>query len=266
MSRIPLKPATAIAVLAAAGVAVLGVATLVGGAGDLPSDAVARVGDTVIKKSEFDSWLRAAERGQGVAPDPPSFDRCVAAKRKQPRTEGTAPRVDVLRRQCRQEYDQLRDGVMKLLIEAEWVRQEAEARGIETSEAEVKRSFEDQKERAFPSDRSYREFLETSGMDEEDILERVELDFLEHELVQNATKDRGDATISDSDVREYYDENEKRFGKQSFRQAKQSIRNLLLAEGERKAFETFMTQFRGEYRGTTTCADGFKIAVCKNGS
>ena len=155
---------------------------------------------------------------------------------------------------------------MKLLIEAEWVRQEAEARGIETSEAEVKRSFEDQKERAFPSDKAYREFLETSGMDEEDILLRVELDILENKVVQNATEDRGDATISDSDVREYYEENEKRFGKQSFRQAKQSIRNLLLAEGERKAFETFMTQFRGEYRGTTTCADGFKTAVCKNGS
>lgn len=268
MSRIPLKPAVAIAILAAVGAAGVGVAALTGRADDLPRDAVAKVGDTVIKRSAFDNWLSAAVRGQAgrVAPDPPDFDRCVYAKRKQPRTEGAVPRVDELRRQCRQQYDQLRDGVLKVLVQAEWVRQEAEAQRVDVSEAEVKRSFEDQKERAFPRDKAYREFLESSGMTEQDLLLRVELDMLENELVQNATKNESTATVSDSDVREYYDENKRRFGQQAFRQAKQSIRNLLRAEGERKAFSAFMTEFRREYRGKTTCADGFKIHACKNGS
>jgi foldase protein PrsA len=268
MSLIPLKPAAAIAVLTAVGAAGVGVATLAGGGGDLPSDAVAKVGDTVIKRSAFDNWLRASARGQvgQVAPDPPSFERCVAAKRKQPRAEGAAPGTDELRRQCRQEYGQLRDGVLKALIEAEWVRQEAEVQRVDVSEAEVKRSFEDQKEQAFPSKKAYTQFIKSSGMSEEDILLRVELDMLEHGLIQNATKGGSKATVSSSEVREYYDNNKGQFGRQSFRQAKQSIRNLIRAEREQKAFATFMTEFRREYRGTTTCADGFKVDVCKNGS
>src|SRR5688500_16506028 len=74
-------------------------------------------------------------------------------RQKQPRTDGAAPAVGELRRQCRQEYDQLRDGVLKVCIEAEWVRQEAEAQGVERSEAEVRRFFEDQKERASSSEK-----------------------------------------------------------------------------------------------------------------
>jgi foldase protein PrsA len=213
MSRIPLKPAAAIAVVAAVGVASLGAASLGGGAGDLPSSGVAKVGDTVITKSEFEKWLSSAVHGQGgqSAPDPPSFSRCVAAKREQPQTEEGKPGVDELKRQCRDEYDHLKGGVLRLLIQAEWLRQEAEAEAVKISEAAVKRSFERQKGRAFPNDRLYRQFLKSSGMSEQDILFRVELDLLEKRLLQNASTNGSKASVSDADVRKYYDENKTLF-------------------------------------------------------
>ena len=269
MSRLRSKP-VAVAVLVVVGVAGLAAATLSGGADALPSDGVAKVGDTVIRRSQFDAWLLATAQGQGreQSPDPPRFVRCVAEKRKQSRTEGAAPRAGELRRQCRQEYAQLRDGVLRYLIEAEWIRQEAGARGIEVSEGEARRSFEDKKERAFPTESAYRKFLGRSGMREEDIVLRVQLELLEQKLIQQATEDRSKAPVSQSDVKEYFAENRARFGrgKQSFARAEESVRAAMRAERRQKALGAFTTEFSREYRRKTTCADGFRIAACSNES
>ena len=70
---------------------------------------------------------------------------------------------------------------MQFLIQAEWVQQEAEKQDIKVSDAEIKRSFEDQKKASFPTDKAYQEFLKTSGMSEEDILFRVKLNELQTE-------------------------------------------------------------------------------------
>ena len=79
---------------------------------------------------------------------------------------------------------------MQFLIQAEWVQQEAEKQDIKVSDAEVKRSFEDQKKQSFPKDKDYQEFLKTSGMTEEDILFRVKLDVLQTKLTQKITEER----------------------------------------------------------------------------
>src|SRR5436305_7512045 len=80
--------------------AALGVALLVAGCGDsVPSNGVAKVGDHVITKAEFNHWLTAAARQQssgqpgqppasGAVPDPPNFTNCVAEKQKQPVPKG----------------------------------------------------------------------------------------------------------------------------------------------------------------------------------
>ena len=80
---------------------------------------------------------------------------------------------------------------MQFLIQAEWVQQEAEEQDVKVSDAEVKRSFEDQKKQAFPNDKAYQEFLKTSGMTEEDILFRVKLDPLQHEAHAEGDQGRG---------------------------------------------------------------------------
>jgi foldase protein PrsA len=182
---------------------------------EVPPGAVAKVGDSEITQDDFDKWLTTAVKGQAqggtaVVPDPPDFPKCVAAKKKAPATESQGtPSEAQLKKQCEQEYNQLKREVMQFLIQAEWVQQEAAARDIEVSDKAVQKSFEDQKKQAFPTDKAYQQFLKTSGMTEEDILFRVKLDQLQQKLTQKVTEDA--KKVSQEDIEEYYEKNKKRF-------------------------------------------------------
>ncbi len=198
--------------------AVLGVVILAGCGNDVPSGAVAKVGDSTITQDEFDKWLTIAIRGQSqqqggsaaAVPQPPDFEKCVAAKQKAPVPQGQKkPSEDALKKQCKSEYDTLKREVMQFLIQGEWVQQEAAKRGVEVKPAELKKALEDQKKQVFPNDKQYQQFLKTSGMTEEDVLYRVKLNELQQRLTQKVTEDA--KKVSDADISEYYDKNKKRF-------------------------------------------------------
>jgi foldase protein PrsA len=191
-------------------------AVAVAGCGnDVPSNGVAKVGDSVIKKSEFDHWLLTAVKGgqqQGgptSVPDPPDFKKCIAAGRKQPAQGGAKPSTKQLKTQCKTQYDQLKGDVMQFLIQAQWVQQEAKRQDVKVSDSEVQKDFQTQKKTSFPTAKAYQQFLKTSGLTEQDILFRVKLDTLQRKLTQKVTKDEG--KITDQDVSDYYAKNKKRF-------------------------------------------------------
>jgi foldase protein PrsA len=121
----------------------------------------------------------------------------------------TKPTDDALKKQCKSEYDALKKEVMQFLIQAEWVQQEAADQDIKVTDAQIKKSFEDQKKQAFPNDKQYKEFLASSGMSEKDILFRVKLDQLQQKLTQKVTEDA--KKVSDEDISAYYEKNKKRF-------------------------------------------------------
>src|SRR5918992_616729 len=133
--------------------AVLGMAALAGCGNNVPSGSVAKVGDETITQEDFDKWLKSASQGaaaggQAAAPDPPEFKKCVAAKREQPQPQGGAqPTAAQLKKQCEQEYDQLKGDVMQFLIQAEWVQQEAEEQDVEVPDQEVRNRLEEEKKR-----------------------------------------------------------------------------------------------------------------------
>jgi foldase protein PrsA len=193
----------------------LGAAVVAGCGNELSSGAVAKVGDEEITQEEFDKWLRTAVTGQApgteaAVPDPPEFTKCVAAKKKAPLPKGQKQQSDAaLKKQCEQEYETLKGEVMQFLIQAEWVQQEAAEQGVEVSDAAVRKSFEDQKKQAFPTEKAYNEFIKSSGMTEEDILYRVRLNQLQEKLTQKVTEDA--TKITDEDIQEYYDKNKRRF-------------------------------------------------------
>jgi foldase protein PrsA len=182
---------------------------------DVPPGAVAKVGDTEITQDQFDKWLAIATKGQaqsgqGTELDAPEFTKCVAAKKKAPTPSGQGKQTDAaLKKQCKTEYETIKSQVMRFLIQAEWVTQEAEKRNVEVKPAELKKTLEDQKKQAFPTDKAYKTYLQTSGMTEDDILFRVKLNELQTKLTQDVTEDA--KKVSDADVQEYYDKNQKRF-------------------------------------------------------
>ena len=182
---------------------------------DVPPGAVAKVGDTEITQEQFDKWMAIATKGQaqgGPATelDAPEFTKCVAAKKKTPAASGQGKQSDAaLKKQCKTEYDTIKSQVMQFLIQAEWVTQEAEKRDVEVKPAQLQKTLEDQKKQAFPTEKAYKTYLKTSGMTEADILFRVKLNELQTKLTQDVTEDA--KKVSDADVQEYYDKNQKRF-------------------------------------------------------
>ena len=102
-------------ILALAGL-VLGVVALSGCGNSVPTGAVAKVGDSTITQDEFDKWMNIAVKGQSQAPggatavpDPPDFEKCVAAKKKTPVPKGQQkPSDDALKKQCKNDYDTLK--------------------------------------------------------------------------------------------------------------------------------------------------------------
>jgi foldase protein PrsA len=225
-----------ISLLATAAVLPIAVA---GCGNDVPSGAVAKVDDTVIKQEEFDHWVQAAAQGQQPpgaggqvsVPDPPDFTECVDAKKQQPVPPGSQkPTDDQLKDQCQQEFEWLKQQVMQFLISAEWIEQEANARDIEVSDEEVQKQFEDQKNQSFPNEKQYQQFLKTSGQTEEDLLFRVKLDVLSTKVRDEIIDDVDE--VSDEDIQTYYDENKERFAQPERRDL-----NVVLTKTEDKANE-----------------------------
>ena len=183
---------------------------------DVPSNGVAKIGDSVITKEQFNHWLGAAARGtvapgqKVVVPDPPNFTKCIAQQRKAPTPQGgKKPTESQLKTQCKQQYDSLKQQVMQFLVSAEWIQQEAKERDIEVKDSEVKKQFEDQKKQSFPKPADYKKFLASSGMTEADLLFRVRLDLLSNEVRQKVIAGKG--KVTDAQITKYYNENKKRF-------------------------------------------------------
>jgi foldase protein PrsA len=212
---------------------------------DVPPNAVAKVGDETITQDEFNKWVSTAVKSQAqggpaAVPDPPDFKKCVAAKKKAPAPTGQAKQSDAaLKKQCKTEYDTLKREVMQFLIQAEWVQQEADKRNIEVSDKAVRKSFEDQKKQAFPTDKAYKQFLKTSGMTEADILFRVKLSQLQQKLTQKVTEDA--KKVSDADVQQYYEKNQKRFAQPERRDLR-----VVLTKTEAKAQQAFQALDGGQ--------------------
>jgi foldase protein PrsA len=213
-------PRTALAAICALALPML---ALTACGNDVPKGAVAKVGDTQIKKAEFDHWMRiAALSSQGPTqgtkapavniPQPPDFKDCVAQKQKTtpaPPKGQPKPTTQQFKDQCKQEYEGLRDQVMQLLIQNEWVEGEAKERGVKVTDAEVRKAFDQQKKQSFPKEKDYQQFLKTSGFTEQDVLFRVRLETLSTKLREAVIK--GKDKVSDAQISDYYNKNKAKF-------------------------------------------------------
>ncbi len=211
-------------------------AALVAGCGGVPGNAVAEVDGEAIDKSSYEHWIAVAARssGQGATgavPKPPDYAECVATKRKTtPKPAKGQPKVtdEQLKTQCKQEYEQLRDQVLQLLISFQWLEGEAEEQGIEISDAEVKKSFDQQKKQSFPKAADYQKFLKDSGQSEADVLLQVKADLLATKIRDKVVK--GKEAVSDAQIQDFYDKNKARFA-----QPEQRDLLVVLTKGKAKA-------------------------------
>jgi len=197
--------------------ALIGVSATVAACGGVPGNAVATVDGESIDKADFTHWMNIAAKTSGqpgaAVPDPQAgYKGCIAAKRKAtPAPAKGQPKVTdaQLKTQCEQEYKTLRDQVIQLLIQFKWIQGQADSMGIKVSDADVKKSFDQQKKQSFPKDADYQKFLKTSGQSQDDLLRRVKLDLLSNKIRDKVVK--GKDQVSDAQIADFYNKNKARF-------------------------------------------------------
>ena len=187
VSRLSGNKRTAAIVLAALLVLVVALLAATSGFGDdsLDSDSVAVVDGTQISKEDFDQALGQAAARQGVAKN----------------CQGPGPDDP--------QYDTLRDEAMNDVLDAAWIRGEAELQGVEASDREVQQEFDQTKKQNFKTEKEYTDFLKQSCFTQEDVDQRVELQVLSTKIQDKITQDSG--SVSSDDIETYYEANKEQF-------------------------------------------------------
>lgn len=132
---------------------------------ELPDDAVAKVGDVVITKSDF-------ERARKITSD-----------RSKPQDAGAKARA------------------MDLVIKAEWMRQEADARHVTVTDAEVQEALDQGRKSGFLS----QENLTKAGVTLQELMPTIRSGQLETKVTAQLTDPA--TKVSAQDVAEYYRQN-----------------------------------------------------------
>jgi parvulin-like peptidyl-prolyl isomerase len=151
------------------------------GSPSVPSGDVAKVQDVpeeigAIGQEEFDRGMERAAAG---------------AKLKKPPDPGS------------KKYEELKESVLKELLEAAWIRGEAEEKGIKTTPKQVEEELTAIKKQSFPAKGSYQKFLKESKFTEEDVNEIVEVKVLSTAIQEQVN---GEAPApSSSEVQSYYE-------------------------------------------------------------
>ncbi len=169
----------------------------------VPEGAIAVVGDTEITQANFDRWLTKVardEQGLDQAPDPPEYEKCIAALRKQGAPE---PEEDYLKEQCARRLESLKQSVTRFLIQAVTYRQAAKELGLVVTAAEAR-------EAQYPTMKGYRTALKASPLSKKDFLYRLQAFGLQSKVQAKLRADaEGDA--DEADARRYYKKHKDEF-------------------------------------------------------
>jgi foldase protein PrsA len=256
-----------------------------GGGSGLPGNAVAKVGDQSITKTDFEHWLRVAaisaagqtdpavaagtKKPDVVVPDPPDYKACIAKKAKdapKPAKGQPKPTTTQFKQQCQQEYESFRDQVMSFLISSKWIEGEADDQGIKVTDAEVQKQFDKTKKQTFHKESDFQKFLTNSGMTLDDLKFRVRLQTLSDKLRAKVTK--GKDTATSAQIQTYYNAHKKDFSQPERRdvrlvltKSKAKADQALAAIKGGQSFKTVAKRLSVDQ--TTKNQGGLKLAMAK---
>jgi parvulin-like peptidyl-prolyl isomerase len=165
--------------------------------GDVPADAIALVGDRAIPKAEYDRLLSQAEA-------------TYEAREQEFPAAGTP------------EFAQLRNALVRSLVEQAQFEIAAEELGITVTDEELETRLDELKEQFFEGDEEkYQEELEKQGLTEEQVLKDLRTRMLSEKIFEEITSE---VQVSDADVEAYYEENKTQFEQPASRE----VRHILV--------------------------------------
>jgi parvulin-like peptidyl-prolyl isomerase len=181
--------------------------------GDVPSNAVAVVGDQTVTKAEFDRLLNQARSSY------------KESKRKFPE-----PGTD--------EYVQLRDQIVSYLVQRAQFAEEAEERDIEVSEEQVDKRLNQLVQQFFDGNKKkYEQQLKENGVTEDQVRSDIEAQLIQEELFKEVTKD---VKVSDAEAQKYYRENKEQYSTP----AQRDVRHILVKKNQKALADSLAAQLR----------------------
>src|SRR5919106_5122194 len=133
------------------------------GAKSVPEGAIAVVGDQEIEKAEFDRLIKQAETS------------AKAQGQEFPKTGSP-------------EYNDLKDAIVRSLVERAEFELEAEEMDIEVTDAEVEKRLDELKQQFFQGDEDkYRKEIEKQGLTDERVREEIRARLLSEQLYEKVT-------------------------------------------------------------------------------
>jgi parvulin-like peptidyl-prolyl isomerase len=197
----------------AAALLLAGVACGGGGSDDVPSNAIAVVGEETVTKAEFDRVLNQAQQSykENKRPFPAS---------------GT------------EEYVQLRDQIVEYLVRRAQFAEEADARNIEVSGEQVDKRLDQLVQQYFQGNKErYEQQLKKNGVSNDQVREDIEAQLIQEELVKDVTKD---VKVSESELQKYYRDNKKQYSTP----AQRDIRHILVKKNQQALADSLASRIR----------------------
>ena len=163
----------------------------------VPPGAIAVVGDQEIEKAEFDRLIEQAETS------------AKAQGQEFPQTGSP-------------EYNDLKDAIVRNLVERAEFAQEAEEMGLEVTDAEVEKRLDELKQQFFQGDEEkYRQEIEKQGLTDERVREEIRARLVSEKIYEKVTSA---VKVSQADIKAYYDKNKAQFQRPESRE----VRHILV--------------------------------------
>jgi len=183
-----------------------------GGSKNVPSSAVARVGDVTITKDQFNFLLAGAQRS-------------YAAKKSPFPKPGTT------------QYKSLQDQAMQYLVQQSELEQKAKDLGIVITDKDVNARLTQIKQQYFGGkEAAYQKQLKAQGLTEPQLRLDLRAQILSEKLYNAIT---GKIKVSDADIKKYYDANKAQYGTAASR----DVRHILV--NNKKLADSLETQLKG---------------------
>lgn len=178
------------------------VAAACGGSESVPNDSVAVVADQQIKRADFDALLAQAKASY------------KAQDRELPKA-GTP------------EYTTLKNQIVQFLVQRVQFEQKAEELGIEITDKELDARLADIKKQYFDgSEKKFQDQMKQQNITLEQVKRDIRAQMIQEELF---TKVTAGVTVTDKEVRAYYDEHKDQYGQAESRK----VRHILVDKKER---------------------------------
>jgi hypothetical protein len=132
-----------------------------------------------------------APQPAGLTPVPPGFSACIAFERAHPPIGGKPASTAMLRRGCRERYEELHAHMLQLLIDYEWMRAETREHGITITENAIQKGYEVAEHSPFHSKLEWDRYLKYSGLTPTDERKIVRFDVEVTVLREKILHERG---------------------------------------------------------------------------